>query len=263
MRVDERIELVLHSPEPFKELHALAVDLLDQGSNRATVIEEFKRVQRQLRAADREAEEDILMDVLDCLVGWCSPHVRIDSVSEMRALGRDISLSDATGRQSCETTRGGSSPMFYLKTVPLGEYSDHYRELAQRIFNNAEGRASGCARKEIGSFSLDAASFLFGERKGDMGTTAAKIVIYEHGKESRLDLPEGVYLWVRSTDPIGDSLWRSDLPSDFAHLFGLMKRDRTISIAPWPEVGFSFFLFDESRHGINEVADLLVECAHI
>ena len=49
MRVDERIELALHSPEPFKQLHALAVNLLDQGSDRATVIQDFKKVQRQLR----------------------------------------------------------------------------------------------------------------------------------------------------------------------------------------------------------------------
>ena len=93
--------------------------------------------------------------------------------------------------------------------------------------------------------------------------TAAKVVIYEHGKESRLDLDEGVYIWIRSTDPIGDSIWCGDLATNFAELFRLMKRDRTIAIAPWPEVGFSFFLFDESRHGINEVGDLLVACARI
>ena len=49
----------------------------------------------------------------------------------------------------------------------------------------------------------------------------------------------------------------------FAELFQLMKGDRTIAIAPWPEVGFSFFLFDESRHGSSEVSDLLVACARI
>jgi len=88
-------------------------------------------------------------------------------------------------------------------------------------------------------------------------------VIYEHGKESRLDLDEGVYIWIRSTDPIGDSIWCGDLATNFAELFRLMKRDRTIAIAPWPEVGFSFFLFGESRHSINEVGDLLVACARI
>jgi len=263
MRVDEQIELALHSPEPFKQLHALAVNLLDQGSDRATVIQDFKKVQRQLRATDRDAEEDVLMDVLDCLVDWCSPHVRIETAPDQRVAGKDTTSPDRASRELCETTSGGATPVLYLKTVPLEEYSTHRRQLAQRIFNNAERQASGCARKEKGSFSFDAASFLFGERRGDIGTTAAKVVIYEHGKESRLDLDEGVYIWIRSTDPIGDSIWYGDLATNFAELFRLMKRDRTIAIAPWPEVGFSFFLFDESRHGINEVGDLLVACARI
>jgi hypothetical protein len=92
MTVDERIEVALHSPEPFKQLHALAVDLLDQGSDRATVIQDYKRVQDRLRAADREAEEDVLMDVLDCLEGWCSPHMRIESAPVQRAAGKDSAL---------------------------------------------------------------------------------------------------------------------------------------------------------------------------
>ena len=92
MTVDERIEVALHSPEPFKQLHALAVYLLDQGSDRATVIQDFKKVQRQLRAADREAEEDVLMDVLDCLEDWCSPHMRIESAPVQRPAGKDTAL---------------------------------------------------------------------------------------------------------------------------------------------------------------------------
>jgi hypothetical protein len=84
MQVDERIELALHSPDPYKQLYALAVNLLEQGSERAKVVEDFKKAQRQLREADREAEEDVLMDVLDCLVGWCSPHVRIETPADRR-----------------------------------------------------------------------------------------------------------------------------------------------------------------------------------
>jgi hypothetical protein len=101
MRVDERIELALHSPEPFKQLHALAVNLLDQGSDRATVIQDFKKVQRQLRAADREAEEDVLMDVLDCLVDWCSPHVRIETAPDQRVAGKDTTSPDNSS-ESCD-----------------------------------------------------------------------------------------------------------------------------------------------------------------
>ena len=99
MQVDERIELALHSPEPFEQLHALAVSLLDQGSDRETLIQDFKQVQRQLRAADRENEEDVLMDVLDCLVDWCSPHMRIETAADHGEAGKQTisARSDQSG----------------------------------------------------------------------------------------------------------------------------------------------------------------------
>jgi hypothetical protein len=30
-----------------------------------------------LRQADREADEDAITDVMDFLVGWCSPHMKL------------------------------------------------------------------------------------------------------------------------------------------------------------------------------------------
>src|SRR4051794_8053451 len=97
----------------------------------------------------------------------------------------------------------------YLQTDPLSAYARANRDTAQRIYNYAQGSAGGCSRKEEGSYSFDAASFLYGDRKGDIGTTAAKIVIYEHGKKYNLGITEGVYIWARSTDPIGDEIWNS------------------------------------------------------
>ncbi len=181
-------------------------------------------------------------------------------ISAWRAMSlrRQIGLVGNFARPRLEQSRRGftleRSP--WISTLIIVDNSLSVFSTTQR------GKPRG-VRKEKGSFSFDAASFLFGDRKGDIGTTAAKVVIYEHGKESRLEIDEGVYVWIRSTDPIGDSIWSGDLATNFPELFRLMKRDRTIAIAPWPEVGFSFFLFDESRHGIDEVGDLLVACARI
>ena len=98
MRAHEEIVLALSSPEPFKQLHALAVNLLDRGSDRATVIQEFQQVQQQLREANREAEEDLVMDVLDCLVDWCSPHMRIEAASPQSVADRDPTSPNGAGR---------------------------------------------------------------------------------------------------------------------------------------------------------------------
>jgi hypothetical protein len=37
----------------------------------------FETARQQLREAGREADEDVLMDVMDCLVGWCGPAARL------------------------------------------------------------------------------------------------------------------------------------------------------------------------------------------
>ena len=58
-------------------------------------------MQRQLRAADREAEEDVLMDVLDCLVDWCSPHVPIETAPDQRVAGKDTTSPDISS-ESCD-----------------------------------------------------------------------------------------------------------------------------------------------------------------
>jgi hypothetical protein len=39
-----------------------------------------------LRQAGREADEDMVMDVMDFLMGWCSPHMKLPS-EESEAMG--------------------------------------------------------------------------------------------------------------------------------------------------------------------------------
>jgi hypothetical protein len=82
MPLDERIEQAFQSSEPFQQLRSLAIQLLDQGYDRSSVIERFKEARQQLREVDRESEEDVVMDVLDCLVGWCSPQMRIPATED-------------------------------------------------------------------------------------------------------------------------------------------------------------------------------------
>jgi hypothetical protein len=55
----------------------VALRLFADGQTREAVLELFERARQQLRHADREAEEDAVMDVMDFLVGWCSPHMKL------------------------------------------------------------------------------------------------------------------------------------------------------------------------------------------
>ena len=77
MAVDVRFEKALHASDPVGELRRLAQQLLDQGSKLSVVRDQFEQVRQELREAAREEDEDAVMDVLDFLTGWCSPHVRL------------------------------------------------------------------------------------------------------------------------------------------------------------------------------------------
>src|SRR5438132_13661773 len=74
MAIADVIERALRSPEPFEELRTTAAALFAEGLTEKAVYDLFEDARAQLRMAGREADEDIVMEVMDCLVGWCSPH---------------------------------------------------------------------------------------------------------------------------------------------------------------------------------------------
>jgi hypothetical protein len=77
MKLEESFEQALRSPDPFVQLRSLAVQLFAEGQSQEAVVARFESARQQLREAGREAKEDTLMDVMDCLVGWCGPHARL------------------------------------------------------------------------------------------------------------------------------------------------------------------------------------------
>jgi hypothetical protein len=85
MALDADFETALRSSDPVGELRRLAQRALDEGRKLAVVREEFEQSRQQLRDAAREDDEDAVMDVLDFLTGWCSPHVRLGAQDSDRA----------------------------------------------------------------------------------------------------------------------------------------------------------------------------------
>ena len=75
--IDPRIEQALKASNSVNELRNLALHLLANGQTREAILELFERARQQLRQADREIEEDTVMDAMDFLVGWCSPHMNL------------------------------------------------------------------------------------------------------------------------------------------------------------------------------------------
>jgi hypothetical protein len=77
MPLDERFGMALQSRDPVQQLRSLALGLSSQGYDKAAIIDKFEEVRQQLRQEEREADEDAVMDAMDCLAGWCSPHMTI------------------------------------------------------------------------------------------------------------------------------------------------------------------------------------------
>ncbi len=75
--IDKRIEVALKGRDPVKELRDLSLHLLANGQTRDTILNLFERARQQLRQTGRETEEDAVMDAMDFLVGWCSPHMKL------------------------------------------------------------------------------------------------------------------------------------------------------------------------------------------
>jgi hypothetical protein len=79
MALDPRIDKALASSKPLSELRTLVCNLRSHGENTESILALLEASRRELREADREPEEDTILEVMDILVGWCSPHMRLES----------------------------------------------------------------------------------------------------------------------------------------------------------------------------------------
>ena len=78
MSSEEAIDRAVQPQNPLQALRSLAQQLLAEGRSTPEVIELFESAREHFRATGRESDEDALLDVMDFVTGWCSPHVRLD-----------------------------------------------------------------------------------------------------------------------------------------------------------------------------------------
>jgi hypothetical protein len=79
MPFDARIQAALSGPEPLEQLRTLVPSLQAQGRDPSAILALFETARQQLREADPQGDEDVLMEAMDCLVGWCSPHISLEA----------------------------------------------------------------------------------------------------------------------------------------------------------------------------------------
>lgn len=77
MASDARIDEALRGASPLEQLRALAITMQQGGMQQTAILNFFDTHRQTLREAGRETDEDTVLEVMDFLVGWCSPHVSL------------------------------------------------------------------------------------------------------------------------------------------------------------------------------------------
>jgi len=68
----ESLARALNEPAPLPALHDLAGRELANGRQRETLVEWFEGARKRF-----PEKEDLLLETLDFVVGWCSPHMKL------------------------------------------------------------------------------------------------------------------------------------------------------------------------------------------
>jgi hypothetical protein len=71
-------EEALAEPEPTLALREAVVQARREGAERDAVERQLRALREHLQRAGREADEDVVLEVMDFLAGWSSPHMKID-----------------------------------------------------------------------------------------------------------------------------------------------------------------------------------------
>jgi hypothetical protein len=72
----QQFDEALRSEEPMWRLRELVQDMLTHGQDRNEILARLESYRSVLREAGRD-DEDVVMEVMDFLTGWCSPHMRL------------------------------------------------------------------------------------------------------------------------------------------------------------------------------------------
>jgi hypothetical protein len=81
MAVNEDIFLAFHealsSSEPVMRMRDLVRSELEHGVSRSEVLGQLESLRIELRGNGRSDEEDVVLDVMDFVSGWSSPHMQL------------------------------------------------------------------------------------------------------------------------------------------------------------------------------------------
>jgi hypothetical protein len=77
IETNAELHAALASERPFESLWRTVKRSRDAGSPRDRLLAQLDELRSELHRTGRHEAEDTVLDVMDCLIGWCSPHQRL------------------------------------------------------------------------------------------------------------------------------------------------------------------------------------------
>jgi hypothetical protein len=76
-RLNKSLQAALETSEPVINFRLSVLKLLDENYERSEIYDVLQVLALSLRKKNKEEQEDIVLDVMDFLVGWSSPHMKL------------------------------------------------------------------------------------------------------------------------------------------------------------------------------------------
>jgi hypothetical protein len=79
MTSEDSVETALRSAEPDRALRRLVQNLAREGSTKPAIYEFLEKslVRLRSRPGFREGDEEVILDIMDALTGWCHPSAEL------------------------------------------------------------------------------------------------------------------------------------------------------------------------------------------
>ena len=76
-RIHEQLQAALHSSSPVEELVEVVQQMKRAGKNQQEIYRIFEALLQTAMDAGTEQEDEAIRDVMDRIVGWCSPDQKL------------------------------------------------------------------------------------------------------------------------------------------------------------------------------------------
>lgn len=77
MALVDRVECAFRSDNPLLQLRAVAIECLSCGMSRQELLGALEGVRDTWRSQGREADEETVLELMDVVTDYCSPHMKI------------------------------------------------------------------------------------------------------------------------------------------------------------------------------------------